>query len=117
MSNVTATLTDAVTHYTDLGDWIGLAACGTGNPGATATPSGEASGGSPAYARKSTAWTVTGAVAMGTAVTFNVPAGVYTHMIFCSASSGNNMLDWAAIDPQTVTEQTTITITPLATAT
>lgn len=113
MTNVTATAQALITDYSGLGSWIGLA---TGNPGSTNSPSNEATGGSPAYARQETGWTVSGSTAIGTPVTINVPAGTYSYMIFCSASSGNNMVDWAAISPQVVTEQTTITITPLATA-
>ena len=113
MTNVTATADTLVSDYSGLGNWIGLA---TGAPGSTVSPASEASGGSPAYARQATSWTVSGSTAIGTAVTFNVPAGTYSYMLLCSASSGNNMVDWCAITPQVCTSQTTITITPLATA-
>lgn len=113
MTNVAATADTIVSDYTALGNWIGLA---TGAPGSTATPANEASGGSPAYARQSTSWTVAGATATGTSVTFNVPAATYTYMIVCSASTGNHMVDWCPITPQVITSQTTLTLTPIATA-
>lgn len=113
MTNVTTTAETMVTDYSNLGAWIGLC---TGAPGSTSAPANEASGGSPAYTRLETSWTVSGATAIGSAVTFNVPAGTYNYMILCSASTGNAMVDWAAISPQVASGQTTITITPLATA-
>lgn len=113
MTNVDATADTIVSDYTALGSWIGLC---TGNPGNTSAPSNEATGGSPAYARQETTWTVTGSTATGTPVTLNVPAGTYTYMILCSGSSGSNMVDWAPITPQSPTAQKTITITPLASA-
>lgn len=113
MTNVTVTAADQVTDYSAMGNWIGLA---TGNPGSTATPANEASGGSPAYARQETSWVVSGQTAIGSPVTINVPAGTYSYILLCSASTGNHMVDWAAITPQVCTSQTTITITPLATA-
>jgi hypothetical protein len=112
MTNVSATANTVVTDYTDLGNYISLH---TGNPGSTSTPANEATGGSPAYARKATTWTVSGAQATGSAVTFNVPAGTYSYMGVCSGSSGNNLVDWGPITPQVVASQTTITLTPLAT--
>ena len=114
MTNVTATADALIADYSALGNWIGVF---TGAPGNTAAPANEASGGSPAYARQATSWTVSGATAIGSAVTINVPAGTYSYMGFFSASSGNNMVDWCPMTPQIATGQTTITITPLATAT
>lgn len=113
MTNVTSTAQALINDYSALGNWIGLC---TGNPGSTAAPSNEASGGSPAYARQATSWDVSGPTAIGSAVTLNVPAGTYAYMIMCSAASGNSMVDWTPITPQVATSQTTITITPLATA-
>jgi len=114
MTNVSATAGTIVTDYKSLGNWVGLA---TGNPGSTSTPANEATGGSPAYARQSTTWTVSGATATGSSVTINVPAGTYSYMILCSGSSGNNMVDWCPISPQVIVSQTTITLTPVANAT
>jgi hypothetical protein len=113
MTNVTATADQMISDYAALGNWVGLAG---GNPGSTPAVANEASGGSPAYTRQETSWLVTGSTAIGSAVTFNVPPGTYSFMIICSGSSGNNMVDWCSISPQVATTQTTITITPLATA-
>lgn len=113
MTNVTSTAGTLISDYSNLGNWIGLS---TGNPGSTAAPANEATGGSPAYTRQATTWNVSGSTAIGTAVTFNVPAGTYSYMILCSAASGNTMVDWAPITPQVAGTQTTITITPLANA-
>jgi hypothetical protein len=110
---VTATADTIIGDYSALGNWIGLF---TGPPGSTASPSNEATGGSPAYARQSTTWTVSGSTAIGSGVTFNVPAGTYNYMGIFSGSSGNNMVDWCPITPQSPTSQTTITIVPLANA-
>lgn len=113
MANTDATDGLLATYYVSLGDWIGLT---TGNPGNTSTPANEAVGGSPAYARQETAWTVTGGTAIGSPITFNVGPGTYTYMIFCSGSSGNNMISSWPISPQVTSVQTTITITPLTSA-
>lgn len=113
MSNVDSTSDAQITNYVSLGSWIGLC---TGNPGNTNTPSNEAVGGSPVYTRQETAWVISGSTAIGSPVTFNIGPGTYTHMIMCSGSSGNNMADWTPITPQVTAVQTTVTITPLATA-
>lgn len=115
MTNVTNTQELLVTYYSGLGDYIGLGTS-SGNPGNTSSPSNEATGGSPAYARIATEWTITGPSALGSSVTINVPPATYSFMLFCSASSGNNQVDWAPITPQVCPNQTTITIVPLATA-
>jgi hypothetical protein len=113
MTNVTETLQALVAYYTGLGNWFALA---YGNPGNDVTVNNEASGGSPAYARQSTSWTVTGVAAIGSGIIFNVPAGSYTFMSMCSGSAGSNQVDWAGISPQVIGAQATITIVPLATA-
>lgn len=74
----------------------------TGAPGTSTTPANEATGGSPAYTRKAIAWNAAGAVGPlgasqqpatpGTAwasVTFDAPAGTYTHIGYCTAATGN----------------------------
>lgn len=59
----------------------------TSNPGSTGT--NEATGGSPAYARKSlTFGSSSGGTATAAEVTFDVPAGTYTHFGVWSASTG-----------------------------
>jgi hypothetical protein len=66
----------AATAVTALGDRISLH---TADPGATGAS--EATGGSPAYARQTTTWTAGGSdgVVAGSQVTFDAPAGTYTH--------------------------------------
>jgi hypothetical protein len=113
VSNVDSTSDTLVATYVALGSWIGLA---TGNPGHTNAPANEAGGGSPVYARQETTWSTSGAQSIGSPVTLNVGPGTYSFMLFCSGSSGANMVDWAPINPQVAAVQTTITITPLATA-
>lgn len=49
----------------------------TATPGTTGAA--EATGGAPAYARKSTVVTATAGTGTSTEVTFDVPAGTYTH--------------------------------------
>lgn len=113
MTNVDATADAQVLNYVALGSWIGLA---TGNPGNTNTPANEAVGGSPAYARQETDWVTSGSTSIGSPVTINIGPGTYSYMILCSGSSGNNMVDWVPITPQVTAIQTTVTITPLSTA-
>lgn len=101
--------------YKTLGTWIGLA---TGDPGTTATPANEATGGSPAYARKQTTWTSsTGGVVNGSAVTIDVPAGTFTHILLASAATGNNMVDKADVTDVVMSAQGQIVVTPTYTQT
>ena len=67
----------AALAVTPRGNWISLH---TGDPSTTGT--NEATGGSPAYARKQTTWTggTSDGVVAGSAVSFDVPAGTYTHI-------------------------------------
>jgi len=95
-------------RYATLGTFFGLA---TGNPGTTTTPANEASGGS--YARVATTWSSgSGGVVNGTAVTINANAGTYTHTPLCSAGSGANMIDWAAITSTVLSAAGQIVLTP-----
>lgn len=59
----------------------------TADPGATGT--GEASGGSPAYARKAITWNAaaSGALDNNANPVFDVPAGAYTHFGLWSAAT------------------------------
>lgn len=69
----------------------------TGDPGTTGA--NEATGGSPAYARKSTTWSAgasDGSVS-GSQVTFDVPTGTYTHMGIWSAVSGGTFVGGFAL--------------------
>ncbi|MFF3029158.1 hypothetical protein [Microbacterium sp. NPDC057944] len=77
MAFTNATKEAAALAVTALGNTISLHTTDPGTSGAA-----EATGGSPAYARKPTTWAggaVDGVVA-GTAVVFDVPAGTYTHL-------------------------------------
>lgn len=59
----------------------------TGDPGTTGA--NEATGGSPAYARKQTTWGAASAgSAVGSQVSFDVAAGTYTHFGVWSAVTG-----------------------------
>ena len=101
--------------YKTLGSWIGVC---TGDPGTTATPANEATGGSPAYARKQTTWTSsTGGVVNGSAVTVDVPASSYTHILLASSSSGANMVDKADVTDVVMSAQGQIVVTPTYTQT
>lgn len=56
----------------------------TADPGTTGTS--EATGGSPAYARKVITWgTASGGSVSGSTITFDVPAGTYTHIGYWDA--------------------------------
>jgi len=102
------TLADA---YKVIGAHVALA---TGDPGTSATPSNEASGGS--YARVATTWTSsTGGVVNGSAVTINAAAATYTYSFLCTASSGNNMFDKTAITSTTLSSAGQIIVTPTIT--
>lgn len=115
MVTCTATLNSLASTYAGYGNWIGLA---TGAPGTTSTPSNEATGGSPAYARKQTTWSAgTTGVQNGTAVTIDVAAATYTYMLTASSSSGNNMQDNATITSVVMGAQGQIVVTPSYTQT
>ena len=98
------------TYYGTQWSWIGLA---TADPGTTATPSNEATGGSPAYARKQTTWgTATASVITGSAVTVDLPAGTYTFFLYASAATGNVMGDRGTITSSTLPTQGSLIVTP-----
>lgn len=115
MVTCTATLNSLAAAYAGYGSWVGLA---TGAPGTTSTPANEASGGSPAYARKNTTWSAgsTG-VQNGTAQTIDVAAGTYTYVLIASNSTGNNMVDNATITSVVMGAQGQIVVTPTYTQT
>lgn len=115
MVTCTATLNTLATDYITLGSWVGLA---TASPGPTASPTGEASSGSPAYARVNTTWgTVSGGASTGSAVTINVSAATYTYMLLASNSSGANMVDNVSITSVVMGAQGQIVVTPTYTQT
>jgi len=101
--------------YATLGTYIGVC---TGDPGTTSTPSNEASGGAPAYARVATTWTAgSGGVQNGSAVTINVAAATYTYILLASAVSGATMVDKAAISSVVMSAQGQLVVTPTYTQT
>jgi hypothetical protein len=91
--------------------WIGLATAG--QSAGTAVTS-EATGGSPAYARKQTTWgAASGGVVTGSAVTIDLAAGTYTHVLLCTASTGSTLYEWYALGtPIVMSQQGTANITP-----
>lgn len=112
---VTTTKNTMATYYGTLGTYIGLA---TGNPGSTATPSNEVTGGSPAYARIATTWGSASAGAItGSACTINTPAATVTYILLGSSVSGNNMIDNASITSVVMSGQGQIVVTPTYTQT
>lgn len=96
---------------TGSGSWISLH---TGDPGTTGT--NEATGGSPAYARKQTTWTggTSDGVVAGSAVSFDVPAGTYTHIGVWSASTAGTFVGGFALSTSTgaLPGQATVAVTP-----
>jgi hypothetical protein len=111
MAIAVATTRQALANtYASTGTWIGAA---TGDPGTTSTPSNEATGGSPAYARQQTTWTAgSGGVSNGSAVTLNVAAATYTYILLASAQTGATMIDKAAISSVVMSAQGQLVVTP-----
>lgn len=109
-----ATREAAALEVTGLGTYISLHTADPGTTGAS-----EATGGSPAYARKQTTWTggaSDGSVA-GSEVTFDVPAGTYTHMgIWSAVSSGTFVGGFALASSATLGAQGQVKVTPTITA-
>jgi hypothetical protein len=103
------------TYYGTQGSWIGLA---TSAPGSTSTPTGEVTGGSPAYARKQTTWgAASTGVITGSAVTIDTPATTVTHILLASAATGATMIDNALISSVVMSGQGQIVVTPTFTQT
>ena len=96
MGGLTATVTHVSLH--------------TADPGATGTS--EATGGSPAYARKSITWAApaSGATSNSNAIIFDVPAGTYTHVGYWTASTAGTYKGSRACTSQTFSGQGTYTI-------
>lgn len=110
---VTTTKNNLVSAYTSQGSWISLH---TGNPGTTGT--NEATGGTPAYARKQTTWAAAAsATSTGTQVTIDVPPGTYTYMGLWNAATGGTFVDWVLITSTTLGAQGQILVTPSYTQT
>ena len=106
-----ATKEAGATAVTGLGNWISLH---TSDPGTTGA--GEASGGSPAYARKQTTWTAGSAdgVVNGSAVSFDVPAGTYGYVGIWTAATAGTFVGGFALSTSTgaLPGQTTVSVTP-----
>lgn len=92
-----------------LGSWISLHTASPGKTGAN-----EATGGSPAYARKQTTWAAgtSDGVNSGSQVTIDVPAGTYTHFGYWSAEVGGTYVDGGTITSTTLGAQGQIKVTP-----
>jgi hypothetical protein len=73
----------------------------------------EVSGGSPAYARKAISWgAASGGTIAASAVTFDVPAGTYTHFGLWTASTGGTFIGGAALSQtETFSAQGTLQLT------
>lgn len=102
-------------QYGATGTWISVH---TGNP--STTGANEATGGSPAYARKQTTWTAGGSdgVVTGSQVTVDLPAGTYTHIGVWSASTSGTFYDHYDLPTdQVLSTQGTLLITPTFTVT
>jgi len=108
-----ATKEAAAVEVAGLGNYISLH---TGDPGTTGTS--EATGGSPAYARKQTSWSngaADGSVS-GSQVTFDVPSGTYTHIgIWTAASSGTFIGGFALSSSAALGAQGQVLVTPTVT--
>lgn len=107
---IATTRQNLANQYATLGTYIGVC---TTNPGTTTTPAGEATGGTPAYARKQTTWTPgTGGILTGSVVTVDVPTGTYTWCTLCSAVSGANQIDNADVVDVVMSAQGQLVISP-----
>ena len=81
----------------------------TADPGTTGA--NEATGGSPAYARKALTWTAGASDgSISTSAVFDVPPGTYTFIGFWSAASGGSFLDKASITSTTKATQDQIQV-------
>ncbi|OZC62373.1 hypothetical protein CH267_02210 [Rhodococcus sp. 06-621-2] len=90
---VTATKNALAAAYAAQGAWLSLHTATPGTTGAS-----EATGGSPAYARKQTTWgTASGSTIAGSEVTFDAPAGSYTHWGLWTAQTGGTFIDGGAL--------------------
>lgn len=111
MAFTNATKEASATAVTGIGAWISLH---SSDPGTTGT--GEATGGSPAYARKQTTWTAGSAdgVVNGSAVSIDVPAGTYTHAGVWTASTAGTFVGGFALSSSTgaLPGQAVVQVTP-----
>lgn len=100
----------AALAITALGNFISLHTADPGTTGAS-----EATGGSPAYARKASTWTggsSDGSVP-GSEVTFDAPSGTYTHFGVWSLVSGGTFISGGALNASaTLGAQGQVKVTP-----
>lgn len=97
---------------TDYGTDAAFGALFTADPGTSGSVTGEVTGGSPAYARKALSWGAPSNGVITATATFDVPAGTtITHAGVCSASTGANLLDKAAVTSQAFASQGTYQLT------
>jgi hypothetical protein len=98
--NVPGTAEKLAGDYTQLGAFIGLT---TDNPGTSAPPNHEPTGGG--YARQKTTWSSPsgGGVYVGSQVTVPVPVGTYSYMIVMDAATGGNLIDFCTIPSTPIT--------------
>jgi len=90
----------------------------TADPGTADAATGEVTGGSPAYARKTLGWSAAAASAVTGTATFDVPASTtVTYFGVANAATGANVRDSSTIGPQTFASQGTYTVTPTYTQT
>ena len=114
MGYAPATLNTAASDETAHYAYISLHTADPGTTGAS-----EATGGSPAYARKAAVWgTPSGGVVSATQVTFDVPAGTYGYFGLWSAATGGTFYLGKPLNaPQAPSGQTTIPVTVTLTVT
>lgn len=106
-----ATKESLATAFTGLGNWIAVytnVSAGT-----------EATGGSPAYARKQTTWSggASDGVATGSQVAIDLPAGTYDGVGIYTASTGGTLIEKVSITSTTLGAQGQILVTPTVTIT
>lgn len=114
MAFTNATKETAALAVTALGGYISLH---TADPGTTGTS--EATGGSPAYARKLTTWTggASDGSVPGSQVTFDAAAGTYTHIgIWTASTAGTFIAGFALSSSVTLGAQGQVLVTPTVTA-
>lgn len=109
MALTNATKESAALNVTGLGSWVSLHTADPGTTGAN-----EATGGSPAYARKQTTWTggASDGVVPGSQVTIDLAAGTYTHFGIWTASTAGTFVGGGTITSTTLGAQGTILVTP-----
>lgn len=109
MPTTVATREAAALAVTALGGWISVHKTDPGTTGA-----GEATGGSPAYARKQTTWTPGAAdgVVSGSKVAIDLPADIYNYFGVWTQQIGGTFIGGGAIAQTTLNAQGQIEVTP-----